>query len=56
MEGFIIWNVIGCGVCAWHLGRLFLGNNEPKIGDTIFGICMIPMWPILIWFILGDRL
>lgn len=55
MEGFIIWNAVGCGICAWHLGKLFLGDDEPNFADTLFGICMIPLWPILLWFIFGDK-
>ncbi len=55
MEWFLTWNIIGLGIAAWHLGKQFLGSDEPTIADILFGICMVPLWPILLWFILGDR-
>lgn len=55
MEWFLIWNTIGLGIAAWKMSKDFLGNQEPTLADTLFAICMVPLWPILLYFILGDK-
>lgn len=54
MEWFVVWNLIGMSICVWRLGRQFLADKEPSIADSIFNICMIPLWPILLYFIYED--
>ena len=55
MDWFLIWNVTGLGIAAWHMGKQFLGNKEPSFADTLFGICMIPVWPLLLWIIVRNE-